>query len=190
MRGFLICFAMLATACGGSTPGSDPEPRPIVTGGRYSLPATSPAVARGAAIGRLACQAPRRRVGAHLELFVGGNVVLLPSGLGIAPPLVGDAALVASGRCEYPLVTRDPTGVVELDPDVDLTLGDLFAIWGQPLGRTGFAGFAGSVRAYLDGAEQVGDPARVPVFRHAQIVLEVGRPLVSPHPRYRFPPGL
>jgi hypothetical protein len=68
-------------------------------------------------------------------------------------------------------------------------LGDLFAVWGQPLSRRRLAAFRGRVEAYLDGARWRRDPRRIPLRRHAQVVLEVGGQ-VPPHARYRFPPGL
>jgi hypothetical protein len=60
-----------------------------------------------------------------------------------------------------------------------MTLGRFFAIWGQPLRG----------RAYVNGRPWRGDPRRIPLERHAQIVLEVGG-YVRPHATYRFPPGL
>jgi hypothetical protein len=71
----------------------------------------------------------------------------------------------------------------------NLTLGHLFAVWGQPLSRMRMAGFRGRVRAYLDGRRWSGAPGAIPLRRHAQIVLEVGTH-VPPHSTYRFPPGL
>jgi hypothetical protein len=70
-----------------------------------------------------------------------------------------------------------------------LTLGHLFAVWGQPLRRTRMAGFSGRVRAYVNGRPWHDAPGRIPLRRHAQIVLEVGGQ-VPPHRTYRFPPGL
>ncbi len=127
--------------------------------------------------------------GVHLELFVDGWVVLVPSGIGIGRPWVGTVPYVESGSCEHAIVTREPTGVIEVT-GADRTLGDVFAIWGQPLGRAGFAGYRGSVTAHVDGHRWEGDPAAIPLNRHAQIVLQVGRPRIKPHVAYTFPPGL
>ena len=102
--------------------------------------------------------------------------------------------MVAAGRCSYPLRTVEPTGVVEVDPSVGpVTVGDLFALWGQRLDTRHLAGFVaprgGAVKAYLDGRRWSGSPRRIPLLRHASIVLEVG-PYVAPHPSYVFAPGL
>jgi hypothetical protein len=165
-------------------------PRPVRTDGAFATRAISTDVRAGRPVGRLSCGPPRPRVGAHVELFVDGAVLLVPGGIGIAEPFVGSEPFVAGGRCEYAAVTRDPTGVVEVDPVAAVTLGDLFDLWGVHLGRDGFAGFAGRVAAFVDGDPVAGDPRAIPLARHAQVVLEIGAPFVAPHRRYGFPPGL
>jgi hypothetical protein len=142
-------------------------------------------------IGGLKCtSAAAARFGVHLELFAARRVVLIPPGIGIAPPRRQEGAYVRAGRCSYPLRTREPTGVIEVQATGRTkTLGDLFAIWGQPLGRSQMAAFGGRVRAYVNGAPWRGAPGAIPLRRHAQIVLEVGG-YVRPHATYRFPPGL
>jgi hypothetical protein len=124
----------------------------------------------------------------HLELFAARRVVLVPPGIGVAPPRTREGAYVRGGRCEYPLHTREPTGVVEVAAR-GLTLGRLFAVWGQPLTSTRMAGFGGRVRAYVGGRHWHGSARAIPLTRHAQIVLEVGGH-VRPHKSYGFPPGL
>src|SRR4051812_47455879 len=130
------------------------------------------------------------RYGVHLELFADRRVVLIPPGIGIAPPRVREGAYVSGGRCSYPVRTREPTGVVGGGEEGRTrTLGDLFAVWGQPLGRSGMAGFRGPVKAFRGGRRWNADPRAIPLTPHAQIVLEVGGH-VPPHAAYGFPPGL
>jgi hypothetical protein len=144
--------------------------------------------ANGRPIDHLRCrpgERPRSKV--HLELFAARRVVLVAPGIGIAPPRVRDGAYVRGGRCTYPLFTREPTGVVEVENGGrPKTLGDLFAVWGQPLSRRRMAGFRGEVSAFVGGRRRAGDPRTIPLEPHAQIVLEVGG-YVPPHPTYRFP---
>lgn len=130
-----------------------------------------------------------RRFGVHLELFAARKVVVVASGIAVAPPRKRRGAYVSGGRCSYPIRTREPTGVLEVWAGRRLTLGDLFALWGQPLSPTRMAGFRGNVRAFVGGRPWSGDPRTIPLERHAQVVLEVGGH-VPPHARYRFPPGL
>jgi hypothetical protein len=135
----------------------------------------------------------RDRFGVHLELFANRHVVIVPAGVGIAPPRKRTGAYVVEGRCEYPAITVEPTGVIQVLDGSRLTLGDFFAIWGQPLSRRRLAGFAAPsgtrVRAFVGGDEWHDDLGGIPLRRHAQIVLEVGG-FVEPHRRYGFPPGL
>ena len=80
--------------------------------------------------------------------------------------------------------------MIEVDRAVTrVTLGRLFAVWGQPLSRNRVAGFRGRVRAYVNGKRRPGAPGAIPLRRHAQIVLETGA-YIRPHASYRFPPGL
>jgi hypothetical protein len=147
--------------------------------------------ARGVPIAGLRCtRGGEDRFGVHIELFAARRVVLVPPGIGIAPPRKSSGAYVTAGRCSYPVRTREPTGVVEVArAGRAKTLGDLFDVWGQPLSRTRMGGFTGKVSAYVGGRAWRRGPGSIPLHRHAQIVLEVGGH-VPPHPSYQFPPGL
>jgi hypothetical protein len=134
--------------------------------------------------------------GIHLELYAKGLVVTVPAGIGVAPPQRRAGAYVRGGACVYPLRTIEPTGVVVVDRGAASgagrrapSLGTLFAVWGQPLSPTRLAGFRGTVRAFVRGRGWRESPARIPLTRHAEIVLEVGG-AVPPHPAYLFPAGL
>jgi hypothetical protein len=136
------------------------------------------------------CRRPLgRRAGVHVEVFAADRVVLLATGIGARPPVRTDAGRIVAARCFGELATVDPTGVVLVRPGARLTLGDVFGSWGQPLGPHRLASFAGAVRVYIGGRRTGVDPRRVPLTRHAEIVLEVG-PYVPPHKSYRFPSGI
>jgi hypothetical protein len=171
---------------------SEPPQAPGVGAGpRFRPPSLGARAARAEPVSGLRCARAdrRRRFGAHLELFAAGKVVLVAPGIGIAPPRERRGAYVGDGRCEYPLRTREPTGVIEVEHGTHPTLGDLFAVWGQPLSERRMAGFRGTVRAYVGGRRRPGNPRSIRLARHSQIVLEVGEH-VPPHSRYLFPPGL
>jgi hypothetical protein len=195
----LACGAAVAVAvsgCAGApdvaivAPDASIVATPIGTGKAFR-PAPLSAGARDAQpVAGLRCGAVTgRRFGAHIELFARGRVVVVPAGIGIAPPHRRDGAYVDGGRCHYPLRTREPTGVIEIEHGTRASVGDLFDLWGQPLSRRRLAGFSGDVRAAVGGREWRGDPRAIPLTPHAQIVLQVG-PRIAPHPSYRFPPGL
>lgn len=130
----------------------------------------------GRRVNRLIClpdSGPRH--GVHLELFAASRVVVVPRRIGIAR------------GCEYPVLTRDRTGVIEVRGQA--TLGDLFEVWGAPLSKHRLLSFRGRVRAYVDGRRVATDPRKIALRRHASIALVVG-PSVPFHASYRFVPGL
>ena len=187
-----LCAAALLAGCGAADlhrPPNAPLPagsRPIGTATAFHPPAPARAVR----------SCPRRlgaRYGAHLELFAEDRVVLLPAGIGVGRPMRLEQARVTSARCYGPFVTLDPTGTVAIRPGPPPTLGDVFDQWGATLTRTRVLGFrapaGGRVRAYVGGREVAGDPRRVRLFRHSEVVLEVG-PYVRPHRSYAFQPPL
>jgi hypothetical protein len=123
----------------------------------------------------------------HLTLFVDGKPRAVPAGIGIWPPVGprnyrdGQFGEVP-GNCLYWLVTRYADGLVHVEAPVrrSFVLGELFDVWGQPLGRSRLGPARGPVTAIVDGRVWTGDPRAIPLAAHAQIQLEVGRPLVAP----------
>jgi hypothetical protein len=158
-------------------------------GPAWRLPALGERARHAAAISGLRCGARRTGWGAHVELFARGHVVIVAAGIGVAPPRERAGAYVTGGRCRYPLWTSEPTGVVRVARS-GLTLGDLFAVWGQPLARGRLGRWRAPVVAHVDGIRWRGDPGSIPLRRHVQIVVQAGAPTVSPHPAYSFPEGL
>jgi hypothetical protein len=115
---------------------------------------------------------PSRRV--HLELFAHGFVVVIPARIG-----------VRSARCRAHEWTTTPTGVVLFDRAA--TLGDLFSVWGEPLGRRRLLSFHGAVSFFRNGIRVRGDPRSVALRDGDELVLETG-PYVPPHSSFVFPP--
>src|SRR3954471_14764738 len=185
MRSLLPLLAVVAVCGCGDKTGSEP-PLPKTAPGvgptaRHRPPSLGARAARARPIAGLRCETRSTpRFGVHLELFVDRRVVLIPPGIGIAPPRTRSGAYVRGGRCSYPLRTREPTGVIEVwVRPRSMTLGQFFAVWGQPLRG----------RAYVNGRRWRRDPHAIPLTRHAQIVLELGGH-ITPHATYHFPPGL
>jgi hypothetical protein len=119
--------------------------------------------------------------------------VIVPAGIGTRGRRRQFAGRISSAGCYGGLVTLEPTGLVLVRPGPTVPrLADLFRAWGQPLSERRLAGFlapAGRrVRVFLGGRRRPGPPERVPLTRHAEIVLEVG-PFIPPHRAYTFPPG-
>ena len=187
--GLALAGALLASCGSGSGTHADAPPAPIGPSARFRPPARDAVVRAGADLGGLRCTPSRAaRVGVHVELFADGDVVVVPAGIGLGGRTRRDGAYVRGGRCSYPIRTHEPTGLLEVDPHQRLHVRDLAVIWRRPIDRTALAGFRGRVRAWIDGEPWRGDPGDVPLRRHANVVVVLGRP-VAVHARYVFPPG-
>jgi hypothetical protein len=182
-----------AIAGGGSAVAASPIATPIGVGPLFHPRAAGEAVLRAHAIGSHRCLGAVKRDGVHVELFARARVVIVPAGIGVAAPRVQAGAYVEPRGCSYAARTLEPTGVIETRRGSQLTLGDAFQIWGQPLSQTRLAGFATTrsapVRAYVGGRRWHGPLRSIPLRRHAQIVLEVGR-YIPPHRSFLFRSGL
>jgi hypothetical protein len=195
-----LAAVLLPAACGstarphaaGTTTTTPPLPpalvaeaRPIGRGARFQPPARGPVI--GSCDRRLG---PRE--GVHVEVFAADRVVLLPAGIGTRPLRSSSAGRISSARCYGQVVTLDPTGLVLIRLGAHPMLADLFRAWGEPLSTRRLASFSasagGRVVVFVNGRRWQGAPGRVPLARHAEIVLEVG-PYVPPHRSYTFPPG-
>ena len=162
----------------------------------YRPDALSTAVEKARPLGAMRCNAGRTDwVGVHLEVFVNRFDVVIPAGIGIAPPHRVEGAYVTKGRCSYPLRTTDPTGMIEVDARFQrhATLGQFFAMWGQPLSPTRLLSFRAKgndrVVVYVNGRRWRGDPRDVPLTRHAALLMHLGG-YVEPRLEYGFPPDL
>ena len=73
------------------------------------------------------------------------------------------------------------------------TLGQLFALWNQPLGVDGVAGLGAPLRFYVIGNDKLtrytGDPAALELVAHGEIVIVSGNP-PAVLPKYRWPGGI
>jgi hypothetical protein len=131
---------------------------------------------------------------AHLQIYVDGQQRALPPGIGVVPPLqvqqTAQGPFVVGGAGFYWLHTHDDSGVVHVESPVQrrFTLGELFDLWGQPLGPDQVGPARGPVTALVDGVVVGGDPRNIPLTAHAVVQLDVGT--VVPFRTYAFPPAL
>jgi hypothetical protein len=152
----------------------------------------------GQRIDGISCEAATHvvfHIHAHLTIFVHGVPQQVPAGIGIAPPLevdeTPDGAFVAGATCFMSLHTHSADGIVHTESPVKriYTLGNFFDIWGQRLSRRAVGPAHGVVAAFVDGHRFTGNPRAIPLVAHAQIQLDVGRPLIAPE-HITFPRGL
>jgi hypothetical protein len=151
--------------------------------------------AQGTTVHSIQCSSSEQTVyhiHAHLAVFVNGAQRTIPYGIGIPGGTVqnsGGGPFVGGGTCLYWLHAHDQSGVVHIESPVqkDYTLGDYFAIWGQPLtsGRVGSA--TGTLTVYVDGKRYAGDPASITLTAHKLIQIDVGKDV--PPQSFTFPAG-
>jgi hypothetical protein len=155
-------------------------------------------VANGQRVDGITCQSATTvlfHIHAHLTIFVDGNPRRVPAGIGIAPPPEVDetpvGAFVAGATCFTWLHTHSADGIIHTESPVTriYTLGNFFDIWGQPLGLDRVGPARGAVTAFFNGHVFEGNPRGIPLLAHAQIQLDVGRPLIAPE-HITFPQGL
>jgi hypothetical protein len=191
----LAALSTLGTLRSAPAPGAaGPEGVPIPAAPPLTGTATK---ATGQKVDGIGCDTSEQtlfHIHAHLTIFVNGAARQVPAGIGI-PGAQGQntssGTFISSGTCFYWLHTHAADGVIHIESPVQrtYTLGEFFNEWGQPLGATRVGPATGKVTALYNGHVYLGNPADIPLTKHAQIQLEVGSPLVAPE-KITFPNGL
>jgi hypothetical protein len=154
-------------------------------------------LAGGEQIDGITCQTNTQvlfHIHAHLTIFVQGLARRIPGGVGIAPPYEVEetpvGAFIAGTSCFMWLHTHSADGIIHTESPIEriYTLGDFFDIWGQRVDREHVGPARGPVTAFLNGRVYTGNPREIPLLAHAQIQLDVGRPLIAPE-QITFPQG-
>ena len=132
---------------------------------------------------------------AHLAIYVDGQPMTVPAGVGITTPwqtqTESDGSLwIDSGSHFYYLHTHTTDGIIHIESPTETSykLGQFFAEWNQPLSTTQVGPGKGTVTTYVNGAKYAGDPAEITLNAHTVIQLDVG-PDVAPA-AYTFAAGL
>jgi hypothetical protein len=124
----------------------------------------------------------------HLDVFVHGTRVTVPATIGIDP----------AGQFIAPLHTHDASGVIHVESPTQraFSLGQFFDVWGVLFTRDCVGSLCSSgadhLRVYVDGQEAAGDPRRLELFSHEQIVVTYGTDAELPSPipdSFGFPLG-
>lgn len=191
-RAAMLCCLVLA-GCGGGDDDATPPTLPprgasvaLQDGGSIGTAqwpeGSSASGGQGAAVAGLECglMATDYHVHTHLSIFLNGTRLQVPPDAGIVP------ATATRDECTYPLHTHDGTGKLHVESAVPMrsTLGQFFAIWGQPLSTTNVAGLTGlPVVIYIaDGASvtrYTGDPGEIELTSHREITIQVGSAIDS-----------
>lgn len=111
----------------------------------------------------------------HLSIVVDGVRKAIPANIGTVPPpnsIYG---------CAYPIQTNDQSGKIRTRVGAAYTLGQFFALWGQPLSATNVAGLSSEPIAFFvnDGGALTqfnGDPASIALTPNREVTIVVGNP--------------
>lgn len=166
-----------------------PEGVPLQNGTELAEPNTG---LTGAPITGLQCNTNEQLTyhnHAHLTIFVNGQLRTIPIGVGMVPPAQveqtanGDWA-TGSADCLYWLHVHAQDGIIHIESPTPKTyeLAQFFAIWHVPLSADQIGSYKGTVTATLNGKPWTGNPGQIPLTEHAQIVLNLGGPVVTPPP--------
>lgn len=170
--------------------------------GGVPVPAAAPlastaTAAAGKRVDGIGCQSSEQtifHIHAHLTIFVHGSPRQVPAGVGVPgaqAQSTPQGTFVSSGTCFYWLHTHAADGIIHIESPVrrTFTLGDFFDEWGQPLGPDRAGPATGPVVAIYNGQRYEANPRDIPLNAHAQIQLEIGKPLVAPV-TITFPTGI
>jgi hypothetical protein len=191
----LASLSTLGTLNAAPSPGSaGSESVPVPGVAPLAGAATS---ATGQPVDGISCQTNEQtifHIHAHLTIFVNGAPRQVPAAIGIPgaqPQNTPQGPFISSGTCFYWLHTHAPDGIIHIESPVQrtYTLGNFFDEWGQPLGPNQVGPAKGHVTAIYNGQVYQGNVRNIPLNAHAQIQLEVGKPLVAPE-SITFPNGL
>lgn len=189
-----LCLLLL-TACGGGSPSPDTS-KPSASASdlevpSWSLPANPMSLAREAGLTPDTKEYLTYHVHAHLDVFVNGQPVEIPGGIGIE---ITDPAVESFGSgyggipeegceqaCISPVHTHDPDGVIHIEaPSEDeFTLGQFFVEMGVRLDESCLDEFCTPdvpLAVYVGGQRLEGNAADI-VFRDNQeIAIVIGTP--------------
>jgi len=196
LAAFVVLVALVATGCSSSSKGAPPTTTPA-TPTALVWPAPPDPMTRARAAGLVPETAERLtfHVHAHLDVFVNGQKVTVPAGLGIdiTNPGVHEFANIAGATgygginppcataCISPLHTHDVTGIIHTESaTVKLNrLGQLFTEWGVKLDKNCVNTYckpSHKIAYYVNGKPYTGDPTTIPLSNLEEIAIVIGSP--------------
>ena len=119
----------------------------------------------------------------HLDLWVNGRKVAVPSEIGLDrfsfQPFITE------------LHTPDGTGIVHVESGVrrPYTLGQFFGEWGVRLSARCVGRYCGQLHWWVNGKARSGDPARLVLADHQEIAIALGRRPGRVPKSYAWPAG-
>jgi hypothetical protein len=186
----VLCVVLGVAACSSGGSSSKPAASKI----SWPAPADAMARARAAELVPETAESFVLHVHAHLDVFVNGQAVTVPAGIGINihdPAVhtldVGGAKAYGSidppckTACISPLHTHDVTGILHTESPnlVRNQLGQLFTEWGVKLDTKCVRSYcmpATKIAVYVDGKQFKGDPRTIVLSDLKEIAIVIGSP--------------
>jgi hypothetical protein len=181
----LLALVVLLPACGGDS-GSDVEQSSV----EWPAPDNPAELATEAGLDFLAVETLTYHVHSHLDVFVDGEPVTVPAGVGIDVDAVG-----VSGRCSEPCIsplhTHDDSGVLHVEAAAPgkFTLGQFFTAWDVRLDDSCVDDFCrpeDEIAFYVDGQSYEGDPREIELTDGKEIAVVIGDPPAEIPSSYDF----
>lgn len=178
----------------GSPRASSPGPEGVEVRHVPTLAAASSTL-KGQPVAGVTCQTQagevvKYHIHSYVRVYVNGAERRLPAGIGITRPALlehssaGPFYDVGLYDCLYWVHTHAYDGIVHVEAPTKgtFTLGQLFAVWNQPLSAHRVGPATGPVVVFENGRRMPGDPRSVPILAHSVIQLDVGGPVVAFQP--------
>jgi hypothetical protein len=195
-------LVLFLAGCGGggkksapAVPAADPAPTPAQGAAPWPAPADPMKLTRKAGLTPEVQEFVFLHVHAHLDMFVNGEPVTVPAGIGIDidNPAVkrfeaNDGSTGYGGidppcvePCISPLHTHFTDGVLHTEAKKDQfnTLGEFFTEWAVRLDRKCVGGYCeptAPITIYVDGKRNVGDPRAIQLQDKREIAIVIGSP--------------
>jgi hypothetical protein len=202
MKALGACLLVVALAgCGGSgkkpdsTTVASPAPTPARGAAPWPAPTDPMALTRKAGLTPETHEFVFLHVHAHLDVFVNGDALVVPAGIGIniADPAVkrfkaNDGSTGYGGidppcakPCISPLHTHFDDGVLHTEAKKDQfnTLGEFFTEWNVRLDTRCVGGYcrpAAPITIYVDGSRFSGNPRAIELEDKREIAIVIGSP--------------
>jgi hypothetical protein len=191
VSGVLCMAACGSTVTQSSLPEQQSAPTPAAGGAPWPLPADPMGLTRAAGLQPERSESLAFHVHAHLDVFVNGQQVLVPAGIGIEihdPRVNALSSSVGQGYggiagcanpCISPLHTHYPTGVIHTESATSQLnhLGQLFTEWGLRLDANCVGGYcspAARALVLVDGNRYSGNPADIELGDQEEIAIVIG----------------